>query len=296
MLIYNGRYSNNASNQVATNNSTIRNFIPGNKAILTLANGAKISLTDAADGEVARQSGISITKTKSGNIVYASASDKIPKNPAAVFNTIATPRGGEYQIRLPDGTKVWLNAATSLTYPVQFTGNERRVTLNGEAYFEVAHDRTRPFKVFTQNQEVEVLGTHFNINSYDDESATRTTLLEGSVKVSKLNTVTGVVLKPGQLSVLNANSLKVEAADVESELDWKNGYFIFNEESLSTIMKKVSRWYDVDVIYDQHASNSAQRFGGIVSRSKKITDVLKTMERTGEVHFKTDGRKVIVLP
>lgn len=267
--------------------------IPGAKrAMLTLADGSKISLVDAGKGDIARQAGIRIIKTNDGNLTYA-GSDTHTDN---MFNTIQTPKGGEFQINLPDGTKVWLNAESSLKYPVAFNGNERKVILTGEAYFEVTPNKKMPFKVLTNKQEVEVLGTHFNVNAYEDNRRTKTTLVEGSVKVKEFIHANVRLLKPGQLAVLEENSLYIKEADIESEIAWKNGYFIFNDEELESIMLKISRWYDINVVYTNGLSNKDVKFGGIVSRSKNISVVLNTMERTGKVHFKLQGKQVTVLP
>lgn len=272
----------------------INDVAPGsNKAFLTLANGARISLTDAKNGALAQQSGIQITKTAEGKLVYtARSSGQGPDNEAAGMNTIETPKGGQYQVVLPDGTKVWLNAASSLKFPASFIGNVRKVILKGEAYFEVVHNKKQPFQVGTSKQTVEVLGTHFNINSYLDDGNTQTTLLEGSVRV---NAQTNVVLKPGQQSVLNAKSgLQVRQANLETVMAWKNGDFIFKDENLENIMMQITRWYDVDVVYNDLDPKSVV-LGGWVSRSKNLSAVLKIIESIANVHFKVEGRRVTVM-
>lgn len=275
----------------------------GNKAFLTLADGTRISLTDAKNGALAQQSGIQITKTAEGKLIYNTSF----KRPASLspqgrggkagegqdnFNTIETPKGGQYQVILPDGTKVWLNAASSLKYPTYFAGNVRKVILQGEAYFEVVHNKQQPFQVGTSKQTVEVLGTHFNINSYLDDGNTQTTLLEGSVRV---NAQTNVVLKPGQQSVLNTkNEIKVRPANLETVMAWKNGDFIFKDENLENIMAQITRWYDVDVVYEDLDPKSV-KLGGWVSRSKNLSAVLKIIESIAKVHFKVEGRRVTVM-
>ncbi len=200
----------------------------GNKAFLTLSNGKRISLTDAAQGNIAAQEGIKITKTADGKIIYA-AENVAEEKGLASYNTIETPKGGQYQVLLPDGTSVWLNAASSLTYPVNFRGSrERRVQLQGEAYFEVARDKKHPFVVKTDRQEVTVLGTHFNINGYKEEPVISTTLLEGSIQTRNLTSGQAVVLSPGQQSTLikGGKSLDVARVNTENIISWKNGYFM----------------------------------------------------------------------
>ncbi|WP_316814025.1 FecR family protein [Pedobacter heparinus] len=272
----------------------LNDVAPGSaKAILTLADGTQIALTDAGKGLIAKQGAVQISKGAEGDLIYGAGEHSAAE---PLFNTIETPKGGEFQVRLPDGTKVWLNAASSLKYPTVFSGHERSVVLTGEAYFEVSPDKSKPFKVLTAGQEVAVLGTHFNINAYREGGTTRTTLLEGSVKVRQLDHANVRLLKPGQLALLQGNSLQVRSADVESELAWKNGYFIFNEEGIQAIMQKISRWYDIEVVYSPDLLDMELKFGGIVSRNKPISVVLKTMERTGKVHFKLERNRVTVLP
>lgn len=262
----------------------------GNKAVLTLSDGSQIELDDMANGEIAKESGVKITKTADGRLLYTVREGLAHVKPA--FNTISTPRGGQYQVALPDGTMVWLNAASSLKYPSSFTGKDRLVALTGEAYFEVAKDKKRPFKVKTEQQEVEVLGTHFNINAYDDEEVVKTTLIEGSVKV-KLPSNKSAVLKPGQQSVV-LNDIKVNQVDANSAIDWKQGLFWFNDESIYSIMRQFSRWYNIEVEYRGDVRNV--RFGGQVSRMKNLAQVLRIMELTKSIQFKVEGNKIIVMP
>jgi len=286
------------------NFSKNNDVIPGgNKAFLTLADGRKISLTDAANGELVKQEGLVIKKTAEGQLVYTLA-EAAPggDNGAPSFNTIETPKGGKYQINLPDGTRVWLNAASSLRYPTQFKGT-RTVELSGEGYFEVAKlkdntDKRIPFVVKSRGQEVEVLGTHFNINSYSDEADVKTTLVEGAVKVIKdrqqgSEMRNAVILKPGEQSQLTEKSLNVKYVDAEAVLAWKDGDFLFDGEDLKSIMRKVSRWYDVEVTYKGEFDNL--KFGGLISRSKNISSVLGIMESTGRIHFVIEGKRVTVV-
>ncbi|WP_231458956.1 MULTISPECIES: FecR family protein [unclassified Pedobacter] len=277
----------------------------GNKATLTLADGSKISLTDATNGIIAKQAGINITKTRNGELIYTVSSQ--PNNKSNnLFNTIETPRGGQYQINLPDGTKVWLNAESSLKYPTSFSNAERIVELKGEAYFEVAKLANKngvrvPFKVNSEigigkNQQVEVLGTHFNINAYANEPNNKTTLLEGSVRVLNLNSTAANILKPGQQSTISPSStfVMVRNVDAEDAIAWKDGFFSFNDENLQTIMNKISRWYNVDI--DYRGAKMDKLFGGKISRFNSVNEVLETLQATGDVHFKIEERRILVMP
>jgi len=268
---------------------------PGStKAVLTLADGRKIILDSVQKGALAEQAGISVSKTADGKLVYTLTDKPVDQqNDDLTYNTLETPNGGEYQLNLPDGTKIWLNAGSTLKYPTSFEhAKERKVTLNGEAYFEVAHNKDLPFRVVTDKQLVEVLGTHFNINAYEIEPNTETTLLEGSVKVAQNGNGKELLLKPGQQSLVGKD-FTVAAVDTESVVDWKNGDFNFKDEDLKASMRKIARWYDVEVIYDESAPEDLQ-LGGWVSRSKNISAVLKVIESTGKVHFKVQGRRVTV--
>jgi transmembrane sensor len=262
----------------------------GNKATLTLADGRKITLTDAKNGELAKQAGIIITKTKEGILVYTAIS---AKNSEVAYNKIQTPRGGQYQINLPDGSKVWLNADASLRYPTIFNGHERKVELTGEAYFEIAPRKSMPFKVLTDKQEVEVFGTHFNISSYIEDLSIKTTLIEGSVKVSNIKTQTTTFLKPNQQSILTNNALEIITVDADESIAWKNGEFVFNDEKLETIMNSVARWYDVEIKY-QNNNIRKKVFNGTISRFGNVSKVLRMLELTGQVTFKIEGRKITI--
>lgn len=275
-------------------------IVPGsNKATITLSNGEVIDLTQVKQGGINTETGVKIVKTADNQLSYTIDDHAaVAKNQ---FNTVQTPRGGQFQVVLPDGTHVWLNAATSLKYPVSFAANERKVELSGEAYFEVAEDQSKPFRVIThagnsKDQEVQVLGTHFNIQAYTDEQETKTTLLAGSVIVTNLNSKMAKKLSPGFQSVLHENNkpLLTKKIDQREVMAWKNGNFIFNDESLPVIMRQISRWYDVTIKYESTAANH-KYFGGSISRSKNINQVLEILELTGAVHFKTVGRSVIVM-
>lgn len=263
----------------------------GNKAFLTLANGTKLSLTDAVDGEISREAGVVITKADDGQLLYTAVGANSNKIESPQFNVIETPRGGQYQIRLPDGTQIWLNAASSLRYPTAFTGKERKVELTGEAYFEVAANKDMPFRVISDDQVVEVLGTHFNISAYSEEGTIKTTLLDGSVNVQIGNH--SAILKPGQQASVD-QSIQVKSVDLQETIAWKNGKTQFSNADIQSIMRMLSRWYDVDVDYQGEIINTD--FGGSISRSKNISEILKLLELTGDVHFKIEGRRIIVMP
>jgi len=266
------------------------NITPGaNRAFLTLSGGKRISLSDAADGKIAQEDGSSITKTADGQLVYSAAGSGREKN--SKQNTVSTPKGGKWRIHLPDGTAVWLNAASSITYPASFKGSKvRGVELSGEAYFEVAKDKAHPFIVKTDNQEVEVLGTHFNVNSYADETGVKTTLLEGRIRITGAGGQK--ILKPGEQAILSGKVLKIRAADMETAVAWKNDEFVFRGESIKEIMRVLVRWYNIDVEY--RGTVTAEEFQGKIGMQKGITEVLQLLELTEAVHFKIEGRKIIV--
>lgn len=265
----------------------------GNKAILTLANGKQVILTGAKNGTIAQQGAVVINKTADGRIVYNSSQKSTSDEAKLIaYNTMTTPRGGQYWVVLPDGSRVLLNAASSLTYPTIFSGNERKVELTGEAYFEVAHNAAKPFRVYSKSQTVEVLGTHFNINTYDDEPAVKTTLLEGKVKVTSAAKNQSRILQPGQQAFLNPLAFNISNVDVEEATAWKNGLFVFESNDIQQIMRIVSRWYDVDVAYS--GILPADKFTGSVSRFSNVSEVLNTLQLTRKVHFKVEGKKITV--
>ncbi|MEZ2334245.1 FecR family protein [Mucilaginibacter sp. RCC_168] len=271
-------------------------ILPGSaKATLTLANGKVILLDSVADGMLTKSGRTVVNKAHNEGLVYNAQADnsRTITHTDTIYNTLSTPRGGEYKVKLPDGTNVWLNSSSSLSYPVEFAGNERHVKLTGEAYFEVAKNRNKPFYVHVNNTYVKVLGTHFNIAAYNDDAELTTTLLEGSVQISKNNKQ--CLLKPGQQAVIKNNTdlINVSEASINQVMAWKNGYFVFNDDNINAIMKKLSRWYDVDVEYQGNFEN--QRFGGTFYRSKGITELLNNLEKIGKVHFKITGRRIIVM-
>ena len=270
------------------------NIPPGkNGATLTLANGQRILINDAVAGNIASQSGVKIYKTKDGQLIYELTGQGGSNNE---YNTLTTIRGEQMQLRLPDGSLVFLNAASSLKYPTSFTGSSKRaVSLTGEGYFEVAKDSKHPFVVATSKQEVEVLGTHFNINSYADEKAITTTLLEGSVRVlpgATKSSLKSRVLKPGQQSVLNEQGVQVTEVNPAEAVAWQKGYFSFYDEDIKTVMRKVSRWYNIDVAYSGDLPELG--FSARITKYSSITDVLEVLEKTKAVHFEIEGRNVIV--
>jgi transmembrane sensor len=270
----------------------------GNIATLTLADGRKISLTEAKNGQLAEQSGIKISKTADGQLVYnISNSETSPKSLS--YNIIETPPGGQYQIILPDGSKVWLNSSSYLRYPVRFIGNERRVDISGEAYFEVAHNSSMPFRVINKNQIVEVLGTHFNIMAYPDENSTNTTLLEGSIKIIEKNK--SKIISPGQQSRVKNGEINVASVDVTEVTAWKDGYFMFKNEDIQSIMRQLSRWYNLQVEFQGYFPEKV--FGAKISRTRNVSEVLELLESTGSIHFKiitgdAQGRerRIVVMP
>lgn len=254
-----------------------------NGAILTLANGQKIILEQTKEGRIDLQEGTDLHKTGDSLLVYKSG--KTAANAVVYYNTLETPKGRQYSVVLPDGSKVWLNAASSLKYPTAFSGKERQVELMGEGYFEIAQDKARPFSVKTPDQTVEVLGTHFNIKAYADEQSTWTTLLQGAVKVENSRHET-VQLKPGQQMVNGQKGewRTIERIDTTAVLDWKNGEFIFSGESLESVMHKVSRWYDVSVEYKDNALKK-ELFYGSVSRWSNASEVMDMLALTGTIKF-----------
>jgi len=263
---------------------------PGrNSATITLANGKTINLSALKTGVMVQNSGLQYndgTAVEPGHEVAPDAGQEV---------VVRTPNGGTYQVELADGTKVWLNAASSIRFSVQLKALVKRsVALTGEAYFEVAKDVKHPFVVRTKQQNVEVLGTHFNINSYPDEQAIKTTLLEGSVRLTcSAETAQKIILVPNQQAILTGNQIRVVPADLENVMAWKNGDFVFEGEDFKTTMRKIARWYNVEVIYDSDLNDHIE-LGGWVSRSSKLSEVLRRIEQASNVHFKIEGRSVFV--
>ncbi|WP_431294427.1 FecR family protein [Pedobacter sp. P26] len=288
-----GYFYQKESKKTKTDNLAVNKniVVPGKVgATLTLSNGKKIILMGDLDGKLAKEPGVSISKTKEGKLIY-----KIEANGQSVnkINSVSTSAGQTYIVNLSDGTMVWLNASSSLTFNTQLGADGRRkVKLSGEGYFEVAKDKLHPFVVETQSQQVEVLGTHFNINSYPDEPVVKTTLLEGRVKVN-LKSGQHHTLLPGQQSQYNLQGFTVKFVDVNSAIDWKNNEFTFDNETLESILRKVARWYDVEIVYE--GKNRSKLFWGSVSRYENIKQVLQNLELTGEVKFRLEGRRIYVI-
>lgn len=266
----------------------------GNRAVLTLADGSTIILDSASNGAITKQGSVTVIKLDDGQLAYnPSSTNSHGEQPSPVsYNTITTPRGGQYQLALTDGTRVWLNAESSLTYPTAFNGNERVVKLTGEGYFEVKHEAAKPFKVDVGGVEVDVLGTHFNINAYRDEDDVKTTLLQGSVLIK--DGQKSALLKPGEQGVKTRTGLEVEKnVDIEEVMAWKNGLFQFHNSDISTVMQEICRWYNVEVSYPRGIPKD--KYWGSIRRDQNLSQVLKVLKESG-AEFKVEGRKIIVSP
>lgn len=262
----------------------------GNKATLTLADGSVITLDSAKNGRLADQGRATVLKVDDGQLAY----NRVDGEPQEIaFNTVSTPRGGQYRVILADGTQVWLNSLSSILFPTAFTGAERKVEITGEAYFEVAKDKNRPFKVLVNGMEVEALGTQFNINAYTDERNITTTLVEGSVRVKKGNA--NVLLFPDNQAILNGNNELdlLPKVNTEEIIAWKNGWFQFEGTSIESIMRQVSRWYDVEVIFEKKVD---KYFVATIPRNVPVSRLLRIFELTESVHFKIEGKTITVMP
>lgn len=270
---------------VAVNNNNNNGSPGGNRAVLTLGNGQRIVLDSAGNGTLFNQGGVHCIKLDSGSLAYNMGSE-----PEEVqIHTLSTPVGGQFRIALADGTNVWLNAASSLKFPSSFRGNERSVEITGEAYFEVATDKAKPFKVAFNNSSVEVLGTHFNVMAYADEAKSKVTLLEGSVAVS--NSSGRHLLKPGMQAFVG-NTITTGKANIEEAVAWKNGLFIFDNEDIHAIMRKLTRWYNVKPVYTTEMPGLT--FSGTVSRYGNVSGVLSMLEMTESVRFNLKGGTIEV--
>ncbi len=272
-----------------------------NIAILTLGNNSQIVLDEASSGEIAQEGGVSILKTDKGELVYKIRnSNKLSTNDLNKYNTISTPMGGKFKVILPDGSLVLLNAASTLKYPVHFDEKLRKVSFTGEAYFEIAklEDKRKkrvPFYVYSNDQIVEVLGTHFNINSYDNEEYSKTTLLEGSVKIiNEKSAATAKILKPGQQAVIKRGDVqtKIMIADEAQALAWKDGYFLFKNTNIKDVVNELERWYNVDIQYEDEME--FENITGYISRNVKISSVLKMLQLSGIVNYEISGSKIII--
>ena len=278
----------------------------GNKAILVLGDGRQIELDSSAQNNLRLQENAAVLNVDQGIITYGRQQGSL--NKGIEFNTLRTPMGGQYKLQLSDGTIIWLNAASSVTYPTAFSGKSREISITGEVYLEVAHNPSMPFKVAVNGMEIEVVGTSFNINSYPDEGAIKTTLLEGSIRVTtgvkgqlsngkagaRLAARNSKLLAPGQQAQVKAGDiLVIDHIDLQQTIAWKNGYFQFYRDDLPTVMRQIARWYDVEVVY---AGNIPRReFWGKIHRNTKVTEVLKILERSG-IHCRIEGKKIIVTP
>ncbi|HEY8955838.1 FecR family protein [Chitinophaga sp.] len=266
-----------------------QDITPGkNGAILTLADGTQVALDTFKNATVALQGGVT-AKVVNGSLVYEGSGDVM------VYNTMSTPKGRQFMLTLPDGTQVWLNAASSIRYPVFFAGKDRSVTITGEAYFEVAKNKAMPFRVnIADKAAVEVLGTHFNVNAYDNERSINTTLMEGLVRVSADKAAAPVVLKPGEQAELNGTIKINKNVDVERIMAWKNGFINFEGATFEEIMRQLERWYNIEVVYENNKTPDVQLAGGM-SRGVSLNDLLKQLGEMG-VHYKLNDRTLIILP
>lgn len=281
-----------------TNNLAADHNVPGfenvqagkDKAVLTLADGSVIILESAGNGSIASQGNTEVIKLPNGRIIYNAGNSQETK---AVMNTMSTPRGGKYQLTLPDGTRAWLNAASSITFPVVFTGKERSVKITGEVYFEVAADKSKPFSVIKENTQILVLGTDFNVNAYDDENNMKVTLLKGSVKVGD-NQKQSAILTPGQQAQIGGDKLiTVNNADIDKVMAWKNGLFNFEDAKLDEVMRQITRWYDINVIYENGVPDI--QLWGKMSRNTNLSGLLKNLKDVGVKYKVNEAKRELVI-
>ncbi|HEX3383892.1 MAG TPA: FecR domain-containing protein [Mucilaginibacter sp.] len=259
------------------------------KAILALPGGRHIVLADVANGKLTA----GIIKANGSELVYHEISSS--QTSTIAYDTLTVPRGGHFQLTMADGSKIWLNAATVIRYPETCLGDERKIELvKGEAYFEVMHNSSKPFRVISRNQVTEDIGTRFNVNAYEDEPMVQTTLLEGSVSVA--DDKGKVILKPGQKSVVKApgSDIIIQNANLDEAVAWKNNRFVFNNDDITSVMRQVSRWYDVEVTYD--GNMTGKEFTGSIARSEKVDEVLRKLEETGNIHYRMEGKRIIITP
>ena len=286
-----GKHSSTSILSNNQNKQTVNDVMPGTSgAILKLDDGSSIVLDNASNGNLVQQGSTLVVKD-GGAISYVKGHEQNEKQ--IHYNTVETPKGRQFQLVLEDGTKVWLNAASSIRFPVAFVGRQRDVEITGEAYFEVAKNKQKPFRVMCNGSLVEVLGTHFNINAYSDEESVNTTLLEGSVKVVKGSNQK--IIQPGeQVQIHNDGSVRTTAnINIDEVIAWKNNAFLFDNTDVKKLMRQLSRWYDVEVIF-KGATGESLTFNGTISRSVTLSTVLKMLESTGDVKFSIEGKKIIV--
>lgn len=300
LLVISGAYlllRPRAKQDITVTNTTTQthshDVAPNTKApTLILADGTVVLLDSTQQGTLAKQGNTNVIKKANGQIVYTPAASA---GGEMLYNTMTVPKGGNVvSLALADGSKVWLNAASSIRYPAAFSGTERKVEITGEAYFEVAHNASMPFKVSRGNVDVEVLGTHFNVNAFPEEKDIKVTLLEGSVKVNRQKEA--IMLKPGEQAVIGPQSPLAtnHSPDIEQVMAWKNGMFMFNNTGIENIMQQIERWYDVTVYYEGDIKRWT--FNGQISRYSNVSKVLEMMEATGTIHFRVEDRKIYVMP
>jgi hypothetical protein len=287
ILLSIGAYLFMGNNKPPTVAATTQPIAPGKSgAILTLDNGVEVILDSVANGVVAIQHGAE-AMIENGQLKYRSSGSN---STVVAYNTMSTPKGREYRLTLPDGTQVWLNAASSIRYPTVFTGNERKVEITGEAYFEVAKNATKPFYVLANKKAtIQVLGTHFNVNAYDNETSLSTTLLEGAVKVN------GTLIKPGQQVQIDKEGASNVRNDIDTDkvMAWKNGYFNFEGAGIEEIMRQIARWYDIEVIFE--GAKPKVEFEGKMTRDVSLDGLIVLLKKAG-IHLRLEDRKLIVLP
>lgn len=296
---YRGAMRSATGRHDTVNNYTGDDAAPGtNTAILKRANGIHIDLGQVKPGLITQTGKSKVQKIDSTQIAYSTEPFGRNSRGTAVnveYDTIVTPRGGQYSILLPDGSKVWLNAGSSLRFPTSFTGDSREVTLTGEAYFEIAKQEARPFRVLVENLQVQVLGTRFNIMDYKEEGAIKTTLLDGAVRLD--NAASSLVLRPaqqGKVAIDGTGPIAIQKLDnPELPIAWVNGLFEFKHDNITTVMNQLARWYDVEIVYN---GKPHMTFTGSLERNNKASDILRVLEASGGVRFKIEGKKIIVLP
>ncbi|BAV07613.1 FecR family protein [Filimonas lacunae] len=283
-------YQHTASKQSAQGILAKNDIAPvGNKAVLTLADGSTVTLDNAAAGTLAKQGNVNVVKTGDNALSYTGSK---ATSGAMQYNTLRTPKGGQFQVVLPDGTKVWLNAASSIRYPVAFAANERSVEISGEAYLEVARNAAAPFKVLTAQQNIDVLGTNFNINAYNDEAAAKTTLIDGSIKINTPGSPQSYVLTPGQQLEVQPSGVRMnKQVDVQQVIAWKNGQLNMNNLDVKALMRQISRWYDVDIVFDGTLPQG--HYGGLIDQKVYLSNIIEVLETQG-IHTRLDGKELHV--
>lgn len=291
-LVIHDQVGNFSSEQRVDKNESSNGIKAGGfRATLMLDDGTTMDLEDLKTGDLVVNGDVLGSKEKNGQLAYRGTAE----NKAVKYHTIVTPRGGEFQVDLPDGSKVWLNAASSIRFPTNFTGDQRQVKISGEVYFQVTKDRDRPFIVDVGDQLITVLGTQFNVNAYKDEQSVQTSLVEGKVAIQSIHD--NLVLSPGQRANYNKKSAKMttDTFNVSDVLAWQRGEFVFNAESIQSIMRKIERWYDVEIVYDNSDNITEKVFSGSISRFEQVDEVLNMLALTGTVSFETKGRRIHVL-